>query len=225
MRFLKSAVYGVSCESRWVQETIRRFIFGKCQHVGITDPNHKIKNNRYQNLGGSFPSVMVGYLFDPGLLHIAGMSHKLCLPEEFASDILVLKLVSHRTIEKLGQLCGGNGGDVAVVCVTFYFMRLFLYAVNYTELSWEERTIYHFASLIWFTIFYRCAETMKTNQRNMFFESIGMLFLFPQSDFHNLRLATSESCKHTFVNYRKVEREFTVERLLQIEDMNWLETV
>ena len=55
----------------------------------------------------------------------------------------------------------------------------------------------------------------------MFFESIGMLFLFPQSDFHNLRLATSESCKHTFVNYRKVEREFTVERLLQIEDMNW----
>ena len=51
-RFLNSFVDGVSCESKWLQETISRFICGKCQHVGITDQNHNIKNNRYQNLGG-----------------------------------------------------------------------------------------------------------------------------------------------------------------------------
>ena len=47
-----------------------------------------------------------------------------------------------------------------------------------------------------------------------------MLFLFPCSDFHNTRLWTSESCEHIFGNYHKVEREFTVDIFLQIEDMN-----
>ena len=51
-------------------------------------------------------------------------------------------------------------------------------------------------------------------------ESIGIMLLFPCSDFHNSRLATSESCEHTFGNYRKFERDFTVECMLKIEYMN-----
>ena len=46
------------------------------------------------------------------------MSHKLWHPKDFASEILVLKLVSHRTIDNLGQLGGSDVGDVAIVCVT-----------------------------------------------------------------------------------------------------------
>ena len=96
MRFLNSAVDGILCESKWVQEIIRRFLCGTCQHVGITEPNHNIKNNRYHNLVGSCTAVVGGYLFDTGLLKPAGVSHKMWHPKEFTSDILVLKLVSHR---------------------------------------------------------------------------------------------------------------------------------
>ena len=41
-------------------------------------------------------------------------------------------------MKKLGKLGDGDGEYVAVVCVTFYFMRLSLYAVNSNGLPWEE---------------------------------------------------------------------------------------
>ena len=83
MRFLKISVDGVSCDSKWLQDTIRKFFCGKCQHVGITDPNQNIKYNRYHNFRGSCTEFMGGYLFDTGLLHLAGVSHNLWFPEEF----------------------------------------------------------------------------------------------------------------------------------------------
>ena len=75
--FLNRAMDWVLCESKWVQETIHRFLCGKCQHVGITDLNHTIKYNQYQNLVGSCPVFVGGYLFDTEILHLAGVSHKL----------------------------------------------------------------------------------------------------------------------------------------------------
>ena len=74
---MKSAMDGVPCESKWVQENIHKFLCEQFQHVGITDTNKNIKNNRYQNLGGSFASFMGGYLFDPRLLNLEGVSHNL----------------------------------------------------------------------------------------------------------------------------------------------------
>ena len=126
MRFLKIAVDGLSCDSNWVKQTIHKFLCGKCQHVGITDPNHNIKNNLYQNLGGSFQAVMGVYLFDPVLLHLACLSHKLWCPEDFSSDILVLKLLSYKTIKKLGYLGDGDGGDAVVVCHLVIYEAVFL---------------------------------------------------------------------------------------------------
>ena len=66
---------------------------------------------------------------------------------------------------------------------------------------------------------------METNQNNMVVESIGIMFLFPCYDLHNPRLETYESCKHTFGNYRKVERYITVERFLNIKYINQQENL
>ena len=44
--------------------------------------------------------------------------------------------MSHRNIDKLGQLGDGDVGDVDVVCFALYFMRLCLYAVNSKEVPW-----------------------------------------------------------------------------------------
>ena len=54
----------------------------------------------------------------------------------------------------------------------------------------------------------------------MVLEPIGVLLLFPRSDLQNTNLSTSESYEHTFGKYRKVERYFTVESFMQLEDMN-----
>ena len=164
--------------------------------------------------------IIRGYLFDSEPLHLAGVHHKLWRQEDFASDLLVLKLASYKTIKALVELDSNAVGDVAVVCAILYFTILRLYVVNAKEVSWKERLIYHWASLLWFTSFDGCAGTMYKNQKNMVIETIGMMFLFPLSDFYNPRLASSEPCEHTFGSYRKIEREFIVETLMQIQDMN-----
>ena len=99
---------------------------------------------------------MGGYLFDTGILYLAGVSHNMWSFEDFVSDNLILKIVIHRTIDKLVQLGDGDGGDDSVVCITLYFIRLHLYAVNSKGVPWEERKFYHWSSLLWFNIFYRC---------------------------------------------------------------------
>ena len=85
--------------------------------MGILDPNHNIKNNLYQKFRVSHLAVMGGYLFDPGLFYIVGVSHNICRPEEFASNILVLKLLTHITIDRLVQLGDSDGGDFSVLFV------------------------------------------------------------------------------------------------------------
>ena len=57
-------------------------------------------------------------------------------PEDFASDLLVLKLVIHRTINKFRQLGDFDGGDFSVVGFKLYCMRLRFYAVNEKEVMW-----------------------------------------------------------------------------------------
>ena len=92
--------------------------------------NHNVKNNQGKYLGSSCASVIRGYPFDTVIMNIAGLSHKLWRPEEFASNHMVLKISIHETIKNLVDLDISDGEDVAVVFVTFYFMRLCLYSVN-----------------------------------------------------------------------------------------------
>ena len=51
-------------------------------------------------------------------------------------------------------------------------------------------------------------------------ESIGVLFLFPRSNFNNKRIATSESNEHTFGNYHIQEIEITMDIFLYMEPIN-----
>ena len=54
----------------------------------------------------------------------------------------------------------------------------------------------------------------------MIVESIGMLLFFQYSGFYNPRLETYESWEHTFWNYCKFKKYFTVDCFLQLEDIN-----
>ena len=114
------------CDSKWVQDTIYKFLHLQCHNIGLTDTKYNIKNNRWQNLGGSCAAVMVGYLFDPGLFYIAGVYHKLLFLEDFTSVHLVLNISIHENNKKLVEIDNSGGGYVVVICVTLYFTRLHL---------------------------------------------------------------------------------------------------
>ena len=76
MRFLNSAVDGVSCESFMIQESLLNYMAGDVCYVGFIDTNHNVKNNRYQMIGGSFAAIIEGYVYDIGLIQAAGVTRE-----------------------------------------------------------------------------------------------------------------------------------------------------
>ena len=70
-----------------------------------------------------------------------------------------------------------NIGSLAVLCLSLYFMRLRLYAINTTDSNYLERMKYMWASLLCFTSFnHQCGPTMMINKRNIVMETYGMMF-------------------------------------------------
>jgi len=71
--FLNTAVDGVSCESRNVQESTCDFLSCKSNHTGTTDPNHNCKSWRYQIVaGGDSTGCTIGrFVIDVGLLRLS----------------------------------------------------------------------------------------------------------------------------------------------------------
>eukprot|EP00957_Ditylum_brightwellii_P106051 8089272-Ditylum_brightwellii.AAC.1 len=67
---------------------------------------------------------------DPQLLVLAGVPVKLWRVKDWVSDNLVLKLALSTTVESLVTLHEEEDASIAVLCMTLYFMRLKLLAVN-----------------------------------------------------------------------------------------------
>ena len=92
------------------------------------------------------------------------------------------------------------------------FLRMRSFAVNAKKVSWSDRAIFVWSSLLWFTSFHKPGSTMLSNMRNMVLESVAMLFLAIRSDVSQPRRLTSEACEHTFGSVRQLQREFNVEQ-------------
>jgi hypothetical protein len=121
---------GVGCDNKGMMYTLLSFLRGKKRYVGMIDPNHNAKNHRYQILGGSSSTWIGNYIIDGKLLRLAGVSQLLWRVKDFASDLLVLKLASLDTVEKLCLLGNEDEGSVGVLCAALYFMGAQLTSVN-----------------------------------------------------------------------------------------------
>ena len=62
---LNSLTDGVSCEIQGNLALILQYLQGGNNSTSVPDPNHNIKNSRYQVLGGSSPASIGRYVFDP----------------------------------------------------------------------------------------------------------------------------------------------------------------
>eukprot|EP00978_Attheya_sp_CCMP212_P019618 scaffold55228_cov62-Attheya_sp.AAC.11 len=71
------------------QWQISSFHEGKSNILGLGDPNHNAKNSRYQMIGGSWATTTI---MDPWILKSPGVPQELWRIQDYASDLLVLRL-------------------------------------------------------------------------------------------------------------------------------------
>jgi len=210
-RFAGFAVDGVSVEGEDVRRSICDFLSSKCNHVGYTDTNHNMKSWRYQIVGGSCVVTIGKYVVDADLLRIAEVPRELWRPTDFASDLLVLKLVSYQTVKKLHDFHTKekdnlSPGDIGVLMVTLAMTKLRLHAINSKDMDSNQRSVYSWVSMLWFTSLTGACITTK---RNLVAEAISFAFLLLRDDVKRPRNLTSEPAEHEFGSYRSKIREFS----------------
>ena len=112
------------------------FLSGSINHSGATDPNHNTKSWRYQIIadGGTVGCTLDQYMVDAYLLRLVGISMELIRSNDFASDLLPLKIFSTDTIQKLMEveddLGSTSSGDKGVVAGKMFIICLNLHAIN-----------------------------------------------------------------------------------------------
>ena len=121
---ISMAFDGLAAEIYFIRRNLISFMKGNSNIVVMTDHNHAAKNIRSQLVLGS--DIVTGgkAIFDVGILRLAGISVDLYRVSDYASDILVLKLCSSDTINKLMDLVVTSKKDplnVAFLAITLYF--------------------------------------------------------------------------------------------------------
>ena len=94
-----------------------------------------MKSWRYQIIGGYCVNVVVKYVLGTYIIRLEVISLELWHPSEFTSDLLVLNLVSFKSLENImvssdEEETGFLEGDYALVIVKLVFMNLHLHAIN-----------------------------------------------------------------------------------------------
>ena len=215
VKLVSCAVDGVSVDSSFVRSSIVSFLTGKADHVGQTDTNHNAKSLKYQIfIGGSCCASIGKFIFDQGLLTICGLPLELYRSGDFASDLLVLRLASLSTVEKLSTLTlSQDAGTVGIMCLGLYFMRLNLFAVNSKLLDAQSRIVFIWASMLWVTSIKGISMITK---RNYVCACLPLVFIAMRNDISNLRYVTSEPSEHIFGMLRYEKREFTVSEMCEL---------
>lgn len=217
------AADGVGCDARFIQGQLVSFLRGNNNHVALVDTNHNTKNFRYQGIGGSCVVIMGNHVLDPALLPLAGVAEELWRVKDWASDLVVLRLASAATVAKVATLVNEEAGSVCTLCVTLYFMRLKLYAVNTKKAYYRDRISFLWASMIWLTSFESKSpmgtnqSNMTINRRNLITETIALVFAMARSDVSKPRYLTTECNEHIFGGWRGERREATTQECTEIE--------
>lgn len=220
--FLNYSTDGVSFEQDDVRTTICRFLDGDINHLAATDTNHNIKCACGQVVGAGSGLISIGEcVVDSDLLRQAGVSQELIRPKDIASDLVVKKLVSYKSLEKLESLRddGNNNispNDIGALAATPFFMNLHLHAVNGNGVPAVHRVFFLWTSMIWMTTL---SGVCITTKRNIVSETIAMIFLVLRSDVNKPRLLTSEPAEHDFGTTRTKKREFTACELASLSEV------
>ena len=125
----------------------------KASHTDITDPHHNFNIFWYHIIGGSGCTFIGIYKIDTHLLIISHVSINLWRIIDYASDLLVLKLALYDTLCKLCDIFPMEEEvSVGALCVTLYFVRLFIYATASKQFRFHDRCALLFFHFTFFSI-------------------------------------------------------------------------
>ena len=205
---------GLATETNFIRTNLIAFMNGTTNSVVMTDCNHAAKNLRSQLVLGTTIVTGGNALFDVGLLSLAGVPSDLYCVSDYASDVLVLKLCSSNTINKLLNLLINTNEDplnISFMAMTLYFLRSFICAYNTADLSCEGRVTMLWSALMWFS---SLKGVHPQSKHNFVTSCLGGIFLSLQRRVRNLRLTTTEPIEHAFGTARSWKREFTINEFL-----------
>ena len=159
-------VDGVSCDSKFVRETMLKFLKGDIEYTAGTDPNHNGKNQRYQVvIGGNAVKTIGSCLIDTGMVKASGIKQELWRVKDWADDLIVLKLYSSETVFEILKLKGPQDlRTIAITCLTLFFQCVHLVAVNCKDkLKASERVTMIWHSFLWLIHVDGVSVTTKCN--------------------------------------------------------------
>ena len=97
---------------------------------------------------------------------VAGVAWVFWRVKDWASDLLPLEIASAETMGNITRLYSTEDiGTVAFMCVSLYFTRLELFAVNTNICGWRERVVFCWCSMICLSSF-TLKSRLGTNQNN-----------------------------------------------------------
>ena len=136
------------------------------------------------------------------MLQVSVISKDSWRPNDFESDILVLKLASSETVKNLTYIImiGKDPEAVGSLFTSLYFLGLGLYSVNTKFLDTYTQVYFLWCYMIWITSIKNICIITK---RNIVKYTIGMLFLAIISDVPHPKHATSEPSDQTYGNMRQ----------------------
>ena len=187
---------------------------GLTNSVVMKDCNHAAKNLRSQLVLGTNIVSGGNAIFDVGLLPLPGVAADLYCVGDYTSDILVLKLCSSNTINKLLNLLISSNKDPLNICfmaMTLYFLRSFICAYNTANLSCEGRVTMLWSALMWFS---SLKGIHAQSKHNFVTSCLGGIFLALQRRVCNLQLTTTEPIEHAFGTARSWRQELNINEFL-----------
>lgn len=97
-------------------------------------------------------------------------------------------------------------GDVGVLVVTLFMMRIRSHAVNGKNVPSQHRALFLWSAMIWITTLDGICQTTK---RNLVAETISLMFIVMRGDITKPCYCTSEPGEHVFGDVRMNVREFS----------------
>jgi len=196
---------GLSTKSKFVTKHLINFLLGKTSSPIITNPNHNMKNLRYQVLGGSDVVTCGTSVINPQLLCDVGIPEPLYRVIDWASDKVVLQLVSsdtlmsiHKHVQQVIQQNSISAAEYRSIVATvymLYFMRVHLYCVNAKSVPVETQIFGLWTSTIWFT---SLRGISNVTIKNIVLATVGIIFAVCRSDVMHPWFLTTEPLEHHF---------------------------
>ena len=184
-----------------------RFLNCEIDYIAQQDVNHSMKNYLGALVGGTQLLTAAGDVVDNGLLQVSGVPKEIWCRKDFASDGLVLKATSQKTMMGVLMATNEECGSKAMLVLTLTFMRVFSFSVHGEEVDRKQRVIGIWAAMLFLT---SVKNLNLTTKRNLMACAVGAVFAAYRADVINMSAIFEEPAEHMFAGMRSFFKMFTI---------------